>query len=163
MHKLHLGRGEWEEALSHEIDAGALVKTSRTSEKGHIIKNTPFFKDLCVKAEDIKEKSSLNFVLLIPQTILSKHIPVMPDRWQTAIAVVPGEDTWLKALLFISLILPKTFKNNFPCYSYLTFLYTSPIAHTCKRQLLANGQRGSCIATHLGNTVIRKYKYCLKI
>lgn len=31
----------------------------------------------------------------------SKHIPVMPERWQRVISVVPGEDTWLKALLFI--------------------------------------------------------------
>lgn len=48
-----------------------------------------------------KRKIIASFCAANPPNYPSKHIPVMPDRWQRVISVVPGEGTWLKALLFI--------------------------------------------------------------
>lgn len=53
------------------------------------------------KSRRYKRKIITSFSAANPPNYPSKHIPVMPDRWQRVISVVPGEDTWVKALLFI--------------------------------------------------------------
>lgn len=77
------------------------MKTGRTREKGYITKNSPFFQGLVCERRGYRRKIITSFWAANPPNYPSKHIPVMPDRWQAVISVVPGEDTWLKALLVI--------------------------------------------------------------
>ena len=79
MYKLHLGSWEQEEALSHpQQQCKGSGENMQNKRKGKS-KNTPFLKDLYVKAEDMEEKLSPHFVLWIPQAILPNTFQCQTD------------------------------------------------------------------------------------